>query len=121
MIDGGSCANVIAKTALKKMGLRAEPHPHSYNVNWVDKTTQSITQRCQVPIHLSSYEDHVWCEDNDTAHILLGRLWLYHLNVTNLGRSNTCEFKFNRKNSVETCQTQVNYKEYQVENSHRKE
>ena len=47
MIDGGSCPNIIAKTALEKMGLKAEPHPHLYNVNWVDKTAQSITQRCQ--------------------------------------------------------------------------
>ena len=46
MIDGGSCANIIAKTALEKMGLKAEPYLHPYNVNWVDKTAQSITQRC---------------------------------------------------------------------------
>ena len=43
MIDVGSCANIITKTALEKMGLKAEPHPHPYNVNWVDKTAQSIT------------------------------------------------------------------------------
>jgi len=38
MIDESSSANIIAKTALEKMSLRAEPHPHPYNVNWVDKT-----------------------------------------------------------------------------------
>ena len=27
IIDVGSYANIIAKTALEKMGLRAEPHP----------------------------------------------------------------------------------------------
>ena len=27
IIDVGSCANIITKTALEKMGLRAEPHP----------------------------------------------------------------------------------------------
>jgi len=53
MIDRGSCVNIIAKTALEKMGLKAEPYPHLYNVNWVDKTAQSITQRCQVPVHMS--------------------------------------------------------------------
>ena len=37
MIDGGSFANIIAKITLEKMGLKVEPHPHSYNVNWVDK------------------------------------------------------------------------------------
>jgi len=43
LIDEGSSANIIAKTALEKMGLKAEPHPHPYNVNWLDKTAQSIT------------------------------------------------------------------------------
>ena len=106
------------------MGLNAEPHSHPYNVNWVDKTAQSITQRCQVPIHMSSYEDHVWRDvlNIDAAHILLGRPWLYDLNVTSLGRSNTYEFKFNGKKTVlETCQTQVKCREYQGENNHRKE
>ena len=75
LIDEGSSANIIAKTALEKMGLKAEPHPHPYNVNWVNKTAQSITQRCQVPIHMSSYNNHVWCDvlDIDVAHVLLGR------------------------------------------------
>jgi len=33
---------------------------------------------------MSSYEDCVWCDvlDIDTAHILLGRSWLYDLDVT---------------------------------------
>ena len=42
MIDVGSCANIITKTALEKMGLKAEPHPHPYNVNWVDKITRLL-------------------------------------------------------------------------------
>ena len=33
MIDGGSCANIIANTALEKMSFKAEPHLHPYNVN----------------------------------------------------------------------------------------
>jgi len=99
MIDGGSCANIIAKTALEKMCLKVEPHPHPYNANWVDKTAQCITQCYQVPIHMSNYDDHVWCNvlNIDAAHILLGKPWLYNLDVTSLGRSNTYEFKFKRK------------------------
>ena len=54
MIDGDSYANIITKTAFEKMGLKAEPHPHPHNVNWVDKTAKSITQRCQVHIQMSS-------------------------------------------------------------------
>ena len=84
------------------MGLRAEPHPHPYNVNWVDKTAQSIIQHCRVLIHMSSYKDRVWCDvlDIDVAHILIGRSWLYDLDVTSLDKSNTYEFKFNRKKIV---------------------
>jgi len=33
MIDGVSCATIIVKTTLKKMGLNAKPHPHPYNMN----------------------------------------------------------------------------------------
>ena len=28
MIDWDSCANIIVKTALEKMDLKTEPHPH---------------------------------------------------------------------------------------------
>jgi len=49
----GSCENIIAKIALEKMGIKIEPHPHPYNVNWVDKTTQPIIQHCRVPIRMS--------------------------------------------------------------------
>ena len=83
MIDEGSYANIIVKKALEKMSLKAEPHPHPHNVNWVDKIAQSITQHCQIPIHMSSYENHVWYNvlDIDVA----------HLDITSLGRSNTYE------------------------------
>jgi len=102
MIDVGSYANIIIKTTLEKMGLKDEPHPHQYNVNWVDKTTQSITQHCQVPIRISSYQDRIWCDvlDIDVAYILLDRSWLYDLDMTSLGRSNTYEFKWNKKKIV---------------------
>ena len=43
MIDVVSCVNIIAKTALEKMSLKAEPHRHLHNVNWVDKIAQFIT------------------------------------------------------------------------------
>jgi len=51
---------------------------------------------------MSSYEDHVWCDvlDKDIVHILLSKTWLYDLDVTSLGRSNTYEFKFKEKKIV---------------------
>ena len=74
IIDEGSCVNIIVKTALEKMSLKAKLYPHPDNVNRVIKTTQSIIQRCQVSIYMSSYEDHVYCDvlNIDIAHILLG-------------------------------------------------
>jgi len=58
---------------------------------------------------MSSYQDRVCCDilDIDVAHIMLGRPWLYDLDVISIDRSNTHEFKFNEKDSVETCQAQV--------------
>jgi len=84
------------------MGLKAESHFHPYNINWVNKTAQSITQRCQVPTHMSSYHDLVCCDvlDMDATHILLGRPWLYDLDVTSLSSSNIYEFKWNEKQIV---------------------
>jgi len=51
---------------------------------------------------VSRYGDHVWCDvlDIDSAHIFLGRFWLYDLDIISLRRSNTYELKFNRKKIV---------------------
>ena len=48
---------------------------------------------------MSSYQDRVWYDvlDIDAANIFLGRLWLSDLDVTNLSKSNTYEFKWNEK------------------------
>jgi len=57
MTDGGSCMNIITKSAVDRMNLKGEPPSQLYNVIWVDKTTQSITQRCLVSIQFLSYHD----------------------------------------------------------------
>lgn len=36
MINGGSCVNIISRTAAEKI-------PQSYNITWLDKTAYSIT------------------------------------------------------------------------------
>ena len=43
MINGDNYVNIIVNISLEKMGLKAEPHPHPYNVNWVDKIARYIT------------------------------------------------------------------------------
>jgi len=50
MIDGDSCVNIIAKTAVERINLKVEPHSPPYNIAWVDKTAQSVTQCCLVLI-----------------------------------------------------------------------
>jgi len=56
----------------------------------------------QTLLQMSRDEDHVWCDalDINVAHILLGRPWLYDLDVTSPGRSYAYEFKFNGKKIV---------------------
>ena len=51
---------------------------------------------------MSNYEDRVWCDclDINVAHILLGRSWLYDLDVTSLSWSNDYEFRFKEKKIV---------------------
>ena len=51
---------------------------------------------------MSSYEGCVWSDvlDIGNAHILLDKPWLYDLDITCLGRSNTYEFKFKEKKIV---------------------
>ena len=40
----------------------------------------------------------------DVAYVLLGRPWLYDLNVTNFGKDNIYSFKYKGKNIIcETC------------------
>lgn len=101
MINGNSCASIISKPVVEKMGLKTEPYLQPYNATWMNKTIQSITQ-CWVSILIFNYQGHFWCDilDINIAHILLGRSWLYDLNVTTFGKSNTYEFNFNGKTIV---------------------
>ena len=97
--DYRGCVNIIYKTVVEKIGLKAESYPQPYNGTCINKTSQSITQHRRVPIQRSSYLDRLWCDivEMDVAHILLGWPWLYDLDVTNFGRSNTYGFKINGK------------------------
>ena len=99
VIDGGSAMNVISTHTITRANLKTEPHPEPFHVSWVNHTSLPITSRCLVPIKIGSYEDQIWCDvlPMDIAHILLGRPWLYDLNVIHYGRENTYIFKYNNK------------------------
>jgi hypothetical protein len=46
-----------------------------------------------------SYKDEIWCDviPMDVGHVILGRPWLYDLDVTIYGRTNSCSFTFKGK------------------------
>ena len=72
-------------------------HPKPYKVSWVDDSSFTIKDRCLVPIHILSYKAQISCDGipMDVGHIILGRPWLYDLDVTLYGRLNSCSFMHN--------------------------
>ncbi|KAJ0980671.1 hypothetical protein J5N97_008926 [Dioscorea zingiberensis] len=104
VIDGGSSMNVVSTIGVARLKLTPEPHPQPYRVAWVDMTSLPVSQRCLVPLQIGNYSDKVWCDvlPMDVAHILLGRPWLYDLDVTHHGRANTYVFMHKGKSIMLT-------------------
>ncbi|KAJ0962545.1 hypothetical protein J5N97_027667 [Dioscorea zingiberensis] len=96
--------NVVSTTGVARLKLTPEPHPQPYRVARVDKTSLPVSQRCLVPLQMGNYSDKVWCDvlPMDIAHILLGRPWLYDLDVTHHGRANTYVFMHKSKSIMLT-------------------
>ena len=94
--------NVVSKDAVKLLNLKVEPHPNPFRVAWVNDHTLPVTQRCLVSIQMGDYKDEIYCEvlPMDVAHVLLGRPWLYDLNVTNFGKDNIYSYKYKGKNII---------------------
>ena len=51
---------------------------------------------------MEDYTDEIYCDvlPMDVAHVLLGRPWLYDLNVTNFGKDKIYSFKCDGKNII---------------------
>ena len=94
--------NVVSKDAVKLLNLKVEPHPNPFRVAWVNDYTFHVAQRCLVSIEMGDYKDEIYCDvlPMDVAHVLLGRPWLYDLNVTNFGKDNNYSFKYKGKNII---------------------
>ena len=94
--------NVVSKDAVKLLNLKVEPHPNPFRVAWVNDHTLPVTQRYLVSIQMGDYKDEIYCEvlPMDVAHVLLGRPWLYDLNVNNFGKDNIYYFKYKGKNII---------------------
>lgn len=52
-----------------------------------------------VPIEFGQYNDKIWCDVVPiyVGNMILSRPWLFDLNVTLYGKSNTCVFEFKGK------------------------
>ena len=99
VIDGGNSMNVVS---VKLLNLKVEPHPNPFRVTWVNDHTLHVAQRCLVSIQMGDYKDEIYCDvlPMDVAHVLLGRPWLYDLNVTNFAKDNIYSFKYKGKNII---------------------
>lgn len=93
IIKSRSNINAISLKTLTYLGLKLVPHPNPYKITWVDTTSIPTKERCQVPVEIASYKDVIWCDVVPmNGHLILGRPWLYDLDVTLYGRSNYCTF-----------------------------
>ena len=101
IIDGGSCANVAAKTMVEKLKLEVIPHLKPYTIQWLNQGKGiHISSRCLVPLSIGkSYKDELWCDvvPMDACHVLLGRPWLFDRRVIHDGRMNTYTFHKDQK------------------------
>ena len=81
-----------------EFGLKAIPQ--LYKVSWVNFASIDVKKRCLVPIEFATYSDKIWCDIviMNIGHIILGRPWLYDLDVTIYGRLNFCLFVYDEKN-----------------------
>jgi len=92
--DSGSYVNALASGMVTKFELKTVPHPQSYKVSWVNFTSIDVKEMCLVLIQFATYSDKIWCDvvTMDVGHIILGRLWLYDLDVIIYGRPKSCSF-----------------------------
>jgi len=89
-VDSGSCINAVASKLVTTLGMRPVKHPNPYKVTWIDVTSIDVQERCQILIQFAPYTDNGWCDilPMNIGHIILGRPWLFDLDVTIYGRTN---------------------------------
>ena len=103
IIDSGSCINAVSSDSVSCLGLKFVPQPKPYSVSWVNDTSIAIKERCLFPIKILDYHDEIWCDviPINIGHIILGRPYLYDLEVIIFRQLNSCSFTFHdKKNST---------------------
>ncbi|CAA7062471.1 unnamed protein product [Microthlaspi erraticum] len=97
IVDSGSCTDVLAEDAAKKLGIKTTPHPAPYPLAWLDSSSElRVSKQAVVPFSIGKYHDEVSCDvaPMDACHLLLGRPWEYDRDVLHKGKSNTYSFVF---------------------------
>ena len=104
VIDSGSCRNVIAKQAVRKLGLPFEEHPTPYAMTWLqDGVSFRVSHRCLVPFSIGQYyKDRTYFDivSINVSHLILGRPWEYDRKIIHDGAANTYEFIWETHNIV---------------------
>lgn len=92
MIDGDSCVNIIWSS--RRWFSKRNLIQHNTRLLWLIKLLNLL------PTLFSIYLDVQFSETVCSVMFSTWMSWLYVLDVTSFGRSNTCEFKFNGKRVV---------------------
>ena len=102
IVDNGSCVNAVSDHVLQRAGLSTISHPAPYDVSWIDAIALLVRHQCQVPLRVSTYDEHILCDvlPMKVGGIILGRPWLYDYDVQLLGRANTCSFMYHDRQLV---------------------
>ena len=55
-----------------------------------------LNERYLVPVQFATYKDKIWCDviTMDAGHVILGRPWLFDMDVTLWEKSNICTFNY---------------------------
>jgi len=89
IVDSGSCINVVSSKLVSMTDLEAVPHLCPYKVSWVNTTSIEVDERCFVPVQFVTYKDKIWRDMlamGTMGHVILGRPWLFDLDVTLRGK-----------------------------------
>ena len=96
IIDNRSCINAISLNIVPCLSLKPVSYLKPYNVSWVNNYSLAVNNKCLFPIKFLDHHDEIWCDviPINVGHVILGRPWMYDLDVTISGQSNWCSFAF---------------------------
>ena len=93
IVDGGSYANVASTALVNKLQLKAEAHPQSYLIQWLNQGNGlQVSLRCLISLSIGNNYMHDLCCAIlliDACHVLLRMPQLYDWKVTHDGFPNT--------------------------------